>query len=302
MAQYNYILSDFPNNKYDSDTLGEEIVDSSISSSTLDRIDGNATGCSIFFLADLSSPDVSTLDTVVATHTGIPAVDPVIVQDLTIDGSLLGDTGVFTGDYRIEGKLWVETIRRVKQEATDMWLRIGQDTPLSGSNTSGIEIFNVATVGDSFIFGVNKEGILMAGWNDPSTGPNLSPVGGGVYGTEFHLNESNGSTTSSATTPQTKVTMVTSNLPAGKYKIFAKWRFSHSSDRSSALFDITVNGSTLGTQTPLSVEPKDTTNITSLTESLYLDISGVNTILLRFWNENDSTTISDASIELIRVS
>ena len=30
MAKYTYILSDFPNNKYDSDTLTEEIGSSSI--------------------------------------------------------------------------------------------------------------------------------------------------------------------------------------------------------------------------------------------------------------------------------
>jgi len=295
MAQYNYILSDFPNNKYDSDTLSVEIVDSSISS-TLERIDGNATGCSIFFLTDLSIPDVSTLDNVVANHTGIPAIDPVTME--VLDAS----AGIFSGDLRVEGKLWVETIRRVKQEATDIWLRIDQDTPLAGSNTSGLEIFNVATLGDSFIFGVNKEGILMAGWRDPSTGPNLSPVGGGVYGTQFQLAESNATSTTTATTPQTKVTLVTSDLPAGKYKIFVKWRFTHSNARTSARFDVTVNGSTLGTQTPFSLEPKDVTNVASLTATLYADLSGINTILLRYWNAADSTTISDASIELIRVS
>jgi len=293
MAQYNYILSDFPNNKYDSDTLSEEIVDSSISSSTLDRIDGNAAGCSIFFLTDLSSPDVSTLDTVVANHTGLPAIDPVTME--VLDAS----AGIFSGDLRVEGKLWVETIRRVKQEATDIWLRIDQDTPLGGSNTSGLEIFNVATVGDSFIFGVDKDGILMAGFNDPSIA--LKPVTT-IYGSEFQLVEDNGSSTSSATTPQTKVTMVTTDLPAGKYKVFAKWRFLHSNTNNSAYFDVTVNGSTLGTQTPFSVEPKDATNISSLSATLYADLSGVNTILLRYWNESASTTISDASVEVIRVS
>ena len=50
MANYTYILSDFPNNKYDSDSLSEEIVASSISS-TLERIDGDPEGCDIYFLS-----------------------------------------------------------------------------------------------------------------------------------------------------------------------------------------------------------------------------------------------------------
>lgn len=74
MAKYTYILSDFPNNKYNSDTLTEEIVESSISS-TLERIDGTILGCSIYFLTDLSAPDQTTLDTVVANHQGELAPD-----------------------------------------------------------------------------------------------------------------------------------------------------------------------------------------------------------------------------------
>ena len=43
-----------------------------------------------------------------------------ILEDwgIFIDTTFLsGETGTFVGDFRVEGKLWVETIRRVKQEA-----------------------------------------------------------------------------------------------------------------------------------------------------------------------------------------
>ena len=159
-----------------------------------------------------------------------------------------------------------------------------------------------ATVGDSFIFGVNKEGILMAGWNDPSTGPNLSPVGGGIYGTEYQLASSLAESTSSATSPQTKVTLTTPNLPAGTYKVSAAWLCSHTSAQNSALFDVTLNGTPQGTRDTMEMELKDVSNIEPRSRIFYLSLSGVNTILLRYWNESNSTTISDATIELIRVS
>ena len=96
--------------------------------------------------------------------------------------------------------------------------------------------------------------------------------------------------------------LTTTNLPAGKYKISSKWRASHTSASTSMRFDLTINGTPTGTRTPISVEPKDTTNVSSLSATAYEVLSGVNTILLRYWNEANSTTISDASIEIIRVS
>jgi hypothetical protein len=96
--------------------------------------------------------------------------------------------------------------------------------------------------------------------------------------------------------------MTTPSLPVGTYKISAKWRASHTSTSNSMLFDITLNGTPLGTNSTLSIEPKDDTNNETFTAIQYNVISGVNTILLRYWNESSSTTISDAAIELIRVS
>ena len=84
MAKYNYILSDFPNNKYDIDSLTIDVSVSSISSAALDYMDGYATNVNIFFDASLSVPDVSTLDTVVANHQGIPPPDPITIDDAPV--------------------------------------------------------------------------------------------------------------------------------------------------------------------------------------------------------------------------
>ena len=70
---------------------------------------------------------------------------------------------------------------------------------------------------------------------------------------------------------------------------------------SLTLQDITINAVPQGVRTTIEKEFKDTSNIEPLSIVFYVTLSGVNTILLRYWNENNSTSISDATIELIRV-
>jgi len=129
----------------------------------------------------------------------------------------------------------------------------------------------------------------------------LAALATNVYGTEYQLASSLASSTSTATTPQTKVSMTTTNLPAGTYKVLAAWRASHTSSTNSSYFDVTIGGTTQGTRGTISKEWQDVTNIESLSTVFYVTLSGTNTILLRYWNEGSSTTISDATIELIRV-
>lgn len=237
MAKYTYILSDFPNNKYDSDTLTEEINSSSITG-VLQYINGKTFGVDIFFLTVLSGGDQTTLDTIISNHQGNPAVDPVIIDSplfiLPVDAS------------------------------------VSPDVTLAAIDASG-QIVN----------------------------PAVAPV---YYGQDFQFAESLGATTSAADTPQTKVSLVTDNLTSGRYKIFANWLFSHSSTNNRAIFDVTLNGTTILNQGPIEVEPKDTKNILAMSFTSYQDLSGINTILLQFWNSSNSTTISDASVEIMRVS
>lgn len=63
---------------------------------------------------------------------------------------------------------------------------------------------------------------------------------------------------------------------------------------------MTLNGTTRGSITK--IEPKDVANYDYLTRHYYMVLSGVNILAFRFWNEvGGSTTVSDTSIELIRV-
>ena len=128
-------------------------------------------------------------------------------------------------------------------------------------------------------------------------------VAGGVYGQEFQLASSTAVSTTTATTPQTKVTMTTTNLPSGTYRITASWMWQHTgSITNSSYFDLTLNGTPQGVTTSTLLEPGDLTDWGTLVRNYYVTLSGVNTIALRYWSEGNTTGISDAHIELIRVS
>ena len=75
-TKYTYSISgDFPNAKEDSSRLSREILDSSIST-PLERIDTDGDDCDIWFDDALSGGDKTTLDGLVAAHTGEPMPDP----------------------------------------------------------------------------------------------------------------------------------------------------------------------------------------------------------------------------------
>ena len=63
---------------------------------------------------------------------------------------------------------------------------------------------------------------------------------------------------------------------------------------------MTLDGSAMGTRF-IQREPKDIANVYSYYRVYYEQLSGVHTIALRWWNEGNSTTISDATIQLMRV-
>jgi len=74
-TKYTYSISgDFPNAKEDSSRLSREILDSSIST-PLERIDTDGDDCDIWFDDVLSGGDKTTLDGLVAAHTGEPMPD-----------------------------------------------------------------------------------------------------------------------------------------------------------------------------------------------------------------------------------
>ena len=124
-----------------------------------------------------------------------------------------------------------------------------------------------------------------------------------VYGSEYQLASDLTSTSTSSVTPVTKVTMTTTNLPAGTYKIIVHWVWNRNNPSSSARFDVTIGDVAQGTRNVIQIEPQDPSNFYPETRIFYKALSGVNTIQFRYWSSatSNSTTTSDATIELIRV-
>jgi hypothetical protein len=126
-----------------------------------------------------------------------PTPEEVIVLQewgIYVDTSFIsGQTGTFWGDFRVEGKLWVETIRRVKQEANISYVRVDQSLPVTGVNgIAGLAILNPtgATTGYTsldkipvYYLGVNRDGVLVAGWSGNTQPIGGSAVWGGITGT-----------------------------------------------------------------------------------------------------------------------
>jgi hypothetical protein len=76
-TKYTYsIFTDFPNQQVNPGALAEEISDSSISSAALLYIATSGDDCDIWFDDPLSSGDETTLDGLVAAHTGVPTSQP----------------------------------------------------------------------------------------------------------------------------------------------------------------------------------------------------------------------------------
>jgi hypothetical protein len=124
------------------------------------------------------------------------------------------------------------------------------------------------------------------------------------YGTEYQLASDLTSTSTNSTTPVAKVTMTTTSLPAGTYKITVHWLWSRDSAANSARFNVTIGGTAQGTRTTIDLEAKDIQDRAPETRIFYAALSGVNTIVFNHWGESvaNSTTTSDATIELIRVN
>lgn len=75
LTKYTYSITDFPNQKVDVGSLSVEIQASSIITA-LDHVDAYPTYCDIWFKDALSVDDQTTLDTVVAAHSGEPIEPP----------------------------------------------------------------------------------------------------------------------------------------------------------------------------------------------------------------------------------
>jgi len=83
-TEYTYALTDFPNDKVATDRLTTEIQASDIVTA-LDYINADSTNCDIWFKDPLSTDDETTLDGIVAAHSG----NPLDSMQFDQDGNLL---------------------------------------------------------------------------------------------------------------------------------------------------------------------------------------------------------------------
>ena len=166
---------------------------------------------------------------------------------ILIDTDIIsGQTGTFWGNFRVEGTLWVETIRRVKQETNQMIVRVDQNSGLGGGNIAGLQILDPtgATTGYTsiddipyYIVGVDKDGVLVAGWSGDT-----QPVQRGAASmTTYNTTSSGGATTTSATDVLMTGAQLTS-VPAGQYFLNFGTSLSHSSNGSQTFTTIYVGG------------------------------------------------------------
>lgn len=137
---------------------------------------------------------------------------------------------------------------------------------------------------------------------DVSNG-NKVVTAGNYYGQEYQLASDTTLTSTNSTTPQTKVSMTTTNLPAGTYRITVHWIWNRLGNNQTARFDLTLNGTPQGTTSTLTMRPTNTADWYTESRNYFANLSGVNTITFRYWGSavGNSTSVSDATIELIRV-
>lgn len=108
-TKYTYSLSsDFSNEWVDVSVIREEIEDSSISTAAYLYTSVAGDACDIWFDDPLSAGDETTLDGVVAAHTGLPSAEPLhgglLIEPLDTpepDVSVVGVTGSTTWAYKV---------------------------------------------------------------------------------------------------------------------------------------------------------------------------------------------------------
>lgn len=114
---------------------------------------------------------------------------------------------------------------------------------------------------------------------------------------------SDGDSSTSSTTPVNKVTLTTSSLPAGTYRIGWYYEWSHSATDSDFRARVFLDGTT--TLMEQSQEPQDagTDQRIPVGGHVYTTLgAGVHTVALDFWAEADTATIRRARLELWRIA
>lgn len=122
---YTFNIDQFPNHEYMIDKLGDEIRSSSIITA-LDYLNSNNSDVDIYFKAQLSSEDLTTLSGVVSQHNGI--MERIDYSQVRIISSDIEQQVKLSEEYRDRsGKLRVHQTSR-KLGLRIMWTGVGDDT------------------------------------------------------------------------------------------------------------------------------------------------------------------------------
>lgn len=157
---YQYTISiDFPNGTVDPDTLADEINDSSISSGVLESITTDTPAldiCYIQFDVQLSAGDETTLDGIVAAHTGVPnpifETSDAISATFKLDGSSENGVSVLQVCQRNIAGEWMDMLNAVDQTAVVRFRQSAAGHPrLAMFSASGTNKIVLGPETDSYI-------------------------------------------------------------------------------------------------------------------------------------------------------
>jgi hypothetical protein len=139
---------------------------------------------------------------------------------------------------------------------------------------------------------------------DQGNGEVLITASGSVFGSQFQKAESLNESSTSSTSYQEKLQMVTGNLPSGTYRI--GWSYNWSGSSTSRDIRVRLHRNNSEELMYHSQEPKDSGTDQQHPASgfIYKDLSGTHEFDLDFKSENNGTTvwIRDARLEIWRVS
>ncbi|HPI81866.1 MAG TPA: hypothetical protein PK122_01390 [Candidatus Paceibacterota bacterium] len=172
--KYTYQVTDFPNDKYDLDTLLNQTRSSAITVA-LDYINGNPSYVDFFFKAELDSGNQTILNAVVAAHDGTPDVqEPAIVRaDILTEGLKYVKSGDTTQEFFAAKTLLVDVSSGETTKIKDFsW-------PFPIALKSGTIFVSSAMVGDELEVHVAPNtlvGALIAPLNVGDTSMYVSPT------------------------------------------------------------------------------------------------------------------------------
>ena len=207
--------------------------------------------------------------------------------------SISGQTGTYWGDLRIEGKLWVEIIRRVKQEANLSIIRTNTTTALLGTAIGGLQIQGVKTSGDTYLFGVNKDGVLVAGFS----GGTLYSVG---YDNYLYAECTTNRTTTSTTC--IKAQGLTGATVAGRYQVDFNAEVGNATAAGCTFVAFKVDNATWGCNYQYKTAATSTVQAISINMSRDITLTAATHCFdVWYWNSGGTACIPMNSIRVKRI-